>query len=262
MNHVSVVVDGTLATITLRRPERANALDLDTARELLEAVRAATAAECNVEAILIVAAGPHFCAGGDVHAMATADSAWAGQVAGLVHEAIYLLHSTRRVVVVGARGAVAGAGLSLSLVADLVVAAPTTRFLAAWGKIGLTPDGGATWLLPRIVGVRRASSMILGGREVSGVDSVSWGLATEMAAEREVEHRARELALATVSVSGRSAGTARHLLQSSWDTDLRLRLDEELIAVVAARNTNQPAVDRFISQQRQPPTSTHSRRRR
>lgn len=246
MNHVTLEVDAGVATLTLRRPDRANAFDLATARELLDAVHT-ICADDDVHALLVRAEGQHFCGGGDVRAMVAEPPSWAGQVAGLVHDAILLLHMTKQVVVVGARGAVAGAGLSLSLVADLVVVAPSTRFLAAWGTIGLTPDGGATWLLPRVVGNRRAAAMVLGGREVGGSEAVDWGLATEVVEEADVDRRATEFAVAAIAVDGRVAGASRQLLQSSWDTDLPTRLDDELSAVNAARLGNQAALDRFLS---------------
>jgi len=244
MNHVMCDISTGIAVLTLARPESANAIDLPLARELRSVVREAVSRD-DVHAIVLLGQGRHFCAGGDVDAMAREPVEWAEEVAATVHDVVLDLHRTDRVIVAGTRGAVAGAGLSLALVADLVVAAPSTRFVAAWGEIGLTPDGGASWLLPRAVGSHRAAAMILGGRQLYGVEARDWGVVTEVAEDEAVDDRARALAAHVLRSGTRAPGPTSRLLRSSWDVSLETRLEEELQALAAARNESQPALERF-----------------
>jgi 2-(1,2-epoxy-1,2-dihydrophenyl)acetyl-CoA isomerase len=246
MTHIILEVRATIGVVTLNRPANANAIDLEAARQLQAVVSDLVTRE-DIRAIVLLGRGRHFCAGGDVRTMARESPTWTEQVAAAVHEAILALHETDQVVVAGVHGAVAGAGLSLTLVSDLVVATPSTRFLAAWPEIGLTPDAGATWLLPRTVGSHRAAAMILGDREINGSEALDWGLVTELAEESQIEARSLEVAKHALRSQTRAAGVTRRLLSTSWDIDLRARLDQERDAVATARQENQAALARFLA---------------
>lgn len=171
MDHLVLDIADGIAALRLDRPRVANAIDLALARELQAAVRGIID-DADVRVVVILGSGRHFCAGGDVRAMASEPVGWAAEVATAVHAATLDLHRSDKVVVAGVRGAVAGGGLGLALVADLVVATPSACFVAAWNDIGLTPDAGVSWLLPRKVGGGRASAMILGDRRVKGSEAL------------------------------------------------------------------------------------------
>jgi len=246
MNHVDLSVTAGIAVITLSRPDRANSIELATAHDLRKSVREATTRD-DVKAIVLLGQGRHFCAGGDVEAMAREDSTWAGEVAGAVHDAILALHVSAKVVIAGVQGAVAGAGMSLVLASDLVIATPQTRFVAAWNKIGLTPDGGASWLLPRAIGSHRAAAMLIGNRELKGAEALAWGLVTELADETELRGRALEVGQEIAQGAWRAAGTTRALLRNSWDATLATQLDEERECIARSRRGNQSALDDFFA---------------
>ncbi|GAB3071135.1 enoyl-CoA hydratase-related protein [Nocardioides zeae] len=249
MNHIRTVVEDGIGILELARPEVGNALDLPTARDLSAASRSLLA-DPRVRVLLVQAAGDHFCVGGDVGAMAAHPPAWCTDVASAVHETVLALHDADRVVVAAVQGAAAGAGLSLALLADLVVATPTTRFVPAWGRIGLTPDGGASWLLPRAVGARRAAAMLVGGTVLDGPDALAWGVATELV-DGDPRPRARALAASVAEGGWRAAGTTRRLARTAWDVGLADRLVEEAAAVGAARARNGPLLDAWSSRRRQ-----------
>lgn len=249
MDHIQVVVEDGIGVLELARPAVGNAIDLASARELSSAARSLVA-HPDVRVVLVEAAGDHFCVGGDVGAMAASPASWCTEVATAVHEAVAALHEADRVVVAAVQGAAAGAGLSLALLADLVVATPTTTFVPAWGRIGLTPDGGASWLLPRAIGSQRAAAMLVGGRTVGGDEALAWGLVSELV-EGDPRPRARTLAASVAKGGWRAAGTTRRMARAAWDVGLADRLVEEATAVGAARAQNGPLLDAWLSRRRQ-----------
>jgi 2-(1,2-epoxy-1,2-dihydrophenyl)acetyl-CoA isomerase len=180
---VSVSVRDGVAHVRLTRG-RGNPIDLATAKGLLEAAR-----RCGpeVRAVLLTAAGPSFCVGGDLREFAAAEDLGAhlDRVTGALHEALRIFTGLDAPVVAAVRGAVAGAGLGLVGVADLVVAAEDTGFVAAYTGIGYPPDAGVSWSLPRLVGPRLALDLLLTNRRLTAAEARAAGLVTSVAADPE-----------------------------------------------------------------------------
>jgi len=210
------VADG-VAHLELNRPEAANSLDLDLARALRAAVECA-ARDDEARTVLVTGAGKRFCAGGDVSSFAAAKdpAGYLHQLATEADEAVRALAELEKPVVATVHGAVAGAGLAIMLSCDLVVAAPSTRFVFAYPSIGLTPDCGVSWLLPRAVGQQRALAFALGGRPLLAEDALAWGMVTELAADPHA--RGRELSAALAAGPAAALGANRRLLRG-WDLD-------------------------------------------
>src|SRR5277367_6730263 len=147
---------GRLLTIMLDRPGQANALDLSTACQLRDAVRLI---DDGVGCVLLRAEGANFCVGGDVRAFSAAPEPgkFLGELASVVHAAILGLVEGPAPVVAAVNGWAAGAGMSLAACADITLAAESARFRSAYSAIGLSPDCGLTWTLPRLVGRARRS---------------------------------------------------------------------------------------------------------
>ncbi|MDQ1105409.1 enoyl-CoA hydratase-related protein [Nocardioides zeae] len=248
MNHIQVVVEDGIGVLELSRPAVGNAIDLASARELSSAARSLVA-DPEVRVVLVEAAGDHFCVGGDVRAMAEEPPSWCSEVATTVHEAVLALHEADRVVVAAVQGAAAGAGFSLVLLADLVVATPATRFIPAWSRIGLTPDGGASWLLPRAVGSQRTAAMLIGGKVLEGTEALDWGLVTELV-DNDPRPRARALAASVAQGGWRAAGATRRMARTAWDIGLPGRLVEEASAVGTARAGNGPLLEAWLPSRR------------
>lgn len=242
------VADG-VARIELDRPAASNAVDLDTALALGKAVDAA-AADDAVRAVLLTGAGKRFCAGGDVASFVAAPdpASYLIELAGTLDEVLQRLAAMPKPVVVGVQGAVAGAGLAVMLSGDLVVAGKSTKFVAAYAGIGLTPDCGLSWLLPRAVGQQRAAQMLVGGRALTAAEAVEWGLVMTAVDDDAVEQEA--LALATRLAAGPSyaLGQARRLLRESWtSTRAETGADEaRTIAAAVAAEDAQAAIARFL----------------
>ncbi|HET8593708.1 MAG TPA: enoyl-CoA hydratase-related protein [Intrasporangium sp.] len=209
------VTDG-LATVELNRPDAANALDLPLAEQLALAVD--RLAGPDVRAVLLTGAGKRFCAGGDVRSFLAAEdpAAYLEQLASTADRALQRLGELDKPVVAAVQGAVAGAGLAVMLSCDLVVAAAGTKFVTAYSGIGLTPDCGLSWLLPRAVGQQRALELLLTPRTLSAVEARDWGLVTEVVDDAGVLARAREVAATLAAGPASAFGQARRLVRSSY----------------------------------------------
>lgn len=212
---VEYVVRDQVAHLELNRPGVANALDLETARELQEVVTRA-GRDPEVRAVLLSGAGKRFCAGGDVESFATAGDppAYLLALAAEADAACRSLAELEKPVVVAVQGAVAGAGLGLMLSADLVIAAPGTKFAFAYPAIGCTPDCGVSYLLPRAIGQQRALAFALSGRAASAEEALAWGLVSEVEAEPLV--RAWEIARTWAAGPAEALGQVRRLLRAGW----------------------------------------------
>ncbi|MGH8974106.1 MAG: enoyl-CoA hydratase-related protein, partial [Acidimicrobiia bacterium] len=137
-------------------------------------------------------------------------------------------------VVAAVNGVAAGGGLSLALAADLRVSARSAFFRVAYLTAGLTPDGGLTWLLPRVVGRQRAVRMVLRNDDVSAEDALAWGLVDEVVDDERVTDAAVALAARVGDWPGEVAGASKRLLDLSSTTTFETHLEEERIAITAA----------------------------
>src|ERR1700722_12473155 len=205
---------GRLMTITLDRPGQANALDMSTACRLRDAVRMI---DHDVGCVLLRAEGANFCVGGDIGAFAAAAEAGkvVGEPASVVHDAILGLASAEAPLVAAVNGWAAGAGMSLAACADITVAAESARFRSAYSAIGLSPDCGLTWTLPRLVGRARAADLILTNRAVGAAEAAAIGLAARVAADDSLLADARALAAELASGPSAAFSAIKRLLDSS-----------------------------------------------
>ncbi|WP_431875786.1 enoyl-CoA hydratase/isomerase family protein [Amycolatopsis sacchari] len=240
---------GGVGRITLDRPEVANALDLPTARELAEAVTAAEAGDVRV--VLLTGAGARFCAGGDVGSFLAAEEPpeYLHELASGVEAALRRLSGLPKPVVAGVRGAVAGAGLAFVLNADVVVAARSTKFRMAYAGIGLTPDCGVSYLLPRAIGTQRALELALTGRTLSAEEAREWGLVTEVVDDDALDGRAAALAGALADGPAGALGQAKRLIRSSFEVSRARSAADEAETIAAAVRTSeaQQLIERFTA---------------
>ena len=220
-----------VARITLARPEVSNAVDLATAHALHDAV-ARAAADDDVAAVLLTAEGPRFCAGGDVASMvaATDRAAHLEELAIALDDALVAMDR----MVAAVQGAAAGAGLAVVLSCDLVVAESSTTFVTAYAGVGLTPDCGLSWLLPRAVGQQRALELLLTPRRLGAEEARDWGLVTEVVADATSADRAEELARQLATGPTFALGQARRLVRSAWTADRVTRGREEAVTIARA----------------------------
>jgi 2-(1,2-epoxy-1,2-dihydrophenyl)acetyl-CoA isomerase len=187
---------GSVATLTLNRPESLNTLDFALIDALIDAA-ADVAADDTLRVVVLRGAGRHFMAGGDLRTFATKlaktpieREADFRHAISRLHSAVENFHRMPHPVVGQVHGAVAGFGLSLMNACDLVVAADNTYFASAYRNIALTPDGGGSWSLPRIVGMRRAMEILLLGERFDAYRALELGLAGHGAGHGDPQRQA------------------------------------------------------------------------
>lgn len=221
--------EGGVAYITLNRPDSGNAINLPLARCLLEATMAVEA-DPAIRCVVVRASGRMFCAGGDVKALHAAGDALPEllrEILTYLHPAITCLTKMNKPVVTAIHGPAAGAGIGLAAVGDIALAEPEAHFTMAYSRIGLTPDGGATWLLPRLIGLRRAQELSLTNRRVSAAEAAAMGLITRVVAEGTLAHEVDALAEALASSAVDALGRTKRLLLTSGEATLAEQLEAE-----------------------------------
>jgi 2-(1,2-epoxy-1,2-dihydrophenyl)acetyl-CoA isomerase len=230
-------VDQGVATIQLNRPEAGNAIDLTLVEDFYEAVFRA-GDDPAVRAVLLGGAGRSLSTGGDLAMFAGLEK---GELPGRLRQMIDLYHLaldrlTRMdaPVVCAVRGAAAGGGLGLLHAADVVIAAEDSKFALGYAALGLPSDGGNTWFLPRLVGLRRAQQLMLLNPVLTGPEALDWGLVTELAPADEVEERARQLAVRLATGPTLAFGRMKRLLRDSWTNDLSGQLSAETTQMAEA----------------------------
>jgi 2-(1,2-epoxy-1,2-dihydrophenyl)acetyl-CoA isomerase len=223
-----------VACVTLHRPERGNALNLEMVREMSDLV-ARIGDEGGARAVLLRGTGQNFCVGGDVKAFAERGADLAGylrQVATELHVAVSRLARLDLPVVAAVQGAAAGAGMSLACGADFVIAADSARFTMAYTKIGLSVDGGSSYYLSRIVGMRRALELMLTNRVLPAAEAHAWGLVTRVVAPTSLDAEAEGFASTLASAATRALGAAKRLLREGWSESLETQLESETTGIV------------------------------
>jgi 2-(1,2-epoxy-1,2-dihydrophenyl)acetyl-CoA isomerase len=231
--------DGHVAYITLSRPAVGNAFDIPMARALMEAVIACEEDD-DVRCVLLTGAGRLFCAGGDVAAFAGAGDAlpaFLKEITAYLHAALVRLVRMAKPVVTAINGPVAGAGIGLAIVGDIVLADPKAHFTLAYTAIGMSPDGGSTWLLPRVIGLRRAQELLLRNRRVAAEEAAAIGLVTRVVPEGALADEAAALTQELAHSATSALGATRRLLLESGSASLETQLDAEGRAISAQART-------------------------
>jgi 2-(1,2-epoxy-1,2-dihydrophenyl)acetyl-CoA isomerase len=222
-----------LGVIRLNRPAARNAIDEAFAADFAEAVRRC-AADASARALLICGNGPSFTVGGDVAMLAGTEPGELPEklrrLTTSYHASLQVLDSLQVPVVAAVHGAVAGGGLGLICVADIVIAAAGTKFAAAFGGLGLSGDGGGTWFLPRLVGTRRAAEFYLEQRVLTADEAASWGLISRVVPAAELDTEAERTARRLAAGPTRAWGELRTLLRRSDETSLPDQLAAETAA--------------------------------
>ncbi|HEX5455090.1 MAG TPA: 2-(1,2-epoxy-1,2-dihydrophenyl)acetyl-CoA isomerase PaaG [Stellaceae bacterium] len=212
--------------LTLNRPERLNALTVEMADALLAALDEAEAdRECR--AVLLTGAGRGFCAGQDLTAIDSATPAAIGDLLDRYNPLIRRLRALPLPVVCAVSGVAAGAGANLALACDIVMAGEGASFVQAFARIGLVPDCGGTWVLPRLVGMARARALALLAEPLPAATAVEWGLIWRAVPDATLMEEAH--ALAAQLAAGPAAGLAliKRALDAAPGNDLDTQLDLE-----------------------------------
>ncbi|MBF0168544.1 MAG: 2-(1,2-epoxy-1,2-dihydrophenyl)acetyl-CoA isomerase [Alphaproteobacteria bacterium] len=224
---VTLCLDSGVATITLNRPDKLNSFTETMHGELL-AVLTQLASDETVRALLLTGAGRGFCAGQDLSdpIMRTGPDAldMGETIDRLYNRLIRALKALQVPVICAVNGVAAGAGANLALACDIVLAARSASFIQAFAKIGLVPDSGGTWFLPRLVGPARAMALSLLGEKISAEQALQWGMIWKVVDDAQLMDEARGLALHLARQPTKALGLIKQALNATWSH----RLDEQL----------------------------------
>jgi 2-(1,2-epoxy-1,2-dihydrophenyl)acetyl-CoA isomerase len=246
--------DGAVATIRFNRPDRLNAIDPEAAQLLLEACRRAEREE-GLRVLVLAGEGRAFLAGGDVtgfHEVGDGVAEFVRGLIGLLEETCQILDRLRMPVLARVQGPVAGAGMSIMLAADVVVAADDTRLSFAYAAIGTTPDGGLSWSLPRAVGLRRATEIALLGEPIDAEEARRLGLVTKVVPRDDLDAETAKVAQRLAAGPTQAYARTRELLRGSWRHTLPEQLALEREAFVASAGTTdfREGVSAFVERRR------------
>ncbi|MFF2086271.1 enoyl-CoA hydratase/isomerase family protein [Nocardia sp. NPDC058176] len=244
------LLDGVLQ-LTIATAAAGTSMDFTLINAGTEALRSL---DTEVGAILLVGAGANFCAGGNVRDFASAEDRGARlhELASQLHEFVRALAAAPVPVVAAVHGWAAGAGMSLVCAADIAIGGPSTKLRPAYPGIGLSPDGGMSWTLPRIVGASRAAEILLTDAVLDAEEAVRLGVLSRTVADEDV--RAEALRVATGFVTGPRptyAAMKKLLAQSPTATlDQQLDAERDSISAAASSNTGREGVDAFVAKRK------------
>ena len=222
------VVDA-VATITLDRPDALNALTVPLKHELLAALDQ-VAGDRAIRAIVLTGAGRAFCAGQDLRERLEPDAApLAEEIRLRYNPLIRAMLGLDKPIVGAINGIAAGAGASLAFACDVRIAAEGASFLLAFGRVGLVPDSGATWLLPRLIGGAKAAELALTGEPLTAPDAERLGLVARVVPADQVVAEAQALASRLAAGAPRAIALTKQALRATWDATLEEQLETEAI---------------------------------
>jgi 2-(1,2-epoxy-1,2-dihydrophenyl)acetyl-CoA isomerase len=251
---VTALVDGVLH-VRVSAPRAGNPLDAEALLEATSTLADLASGSLDAGAVLLHGAGSNFCAGGDVRSFAAAADrpVFIRSVADAFHGFLRALNAADVPVVAAVRGWAAGAGMSIVCHADIAVGGPGTNLRPAYPGIGLSPDGGMSWMLPRIVGRARAHRVILTDAVVTADDALAWGLLAEITpSDDEVLSTATEIAVRLAAGPRPAISAARRLLEAGAENPLDEHLDAEADAISHLSGTpgGIEGVDAFVEKRR------------
>jgi 2-(1,2-epoxy-1,2-dihydrophenyl)acetyl-CoA isomerase len=245
---VDVQVADRIARLTLNSPQTGNALNLEMATALARAAQGLRGSD--VGAVILSGAGKAFCVGGDLNYMREADEVGDAvlRLATQFHAGMEALAALDAPVITAVRGAAAGGGMSLAIAGDIVLAADSARFTMAYTAIGFPPDGGSSWTLPRLVGLRRATALMLLNERLDATRAQELGLVTRVVADDELDSAAEELARRLAEGPTAAHGAVKRLLRESATRELSAQFGEEArtIAALAASPDGREGVAAFL----------------
>lgn len=233
-------VAGGVATITLNRPDNANALCGKMAEEMFDA-SIICQTDPAVRAVLVTARGKLFCAGGDLAEMDAAGDgrpAHLVKMATLLHQALIRFSQMDAPVVMGVNGTAGGGGFSVALSGDYVIASDRAKFVSAYTSSALTPDGSSTYFLAKHVGLLRAKELMLTNRVLSAEEALDWGIVNRVVPNDDLPDAAREMAARFAKGPTRAFGGVKRLLATAYSEGMEGQLDKEAMSIAGMMGTH------------------------
>ncbi len=254
MSHLEVSNSNGIATLTMNRPEVRNALSMEMRQQLNEALHDIETDD-SVRCVVLTGAGDHFMAGGDVKSMSESIKKPAKQIRKefilRIHELHPIMFAMRRMpkpIIASCKGAAAGAGVSIALACDLVIAAEDAFFTLAYCKIGTSPDGSSSFHLPRAVGIKKAMEIALLGDRFTAQSAKDMGMINFVVKTEDLENETAKLATRLANGPTHVYGNTKALLYRSLESEFesQLQAEAEYFADCAARSDFREGVTAFV----------------
>ena len=227
--NIQFTIEAAIARLTLNRPDKLNSFNTAMHSEVRDALSQVTQHEARV--LVITGAGRGFCAGQDLADRAVAPTGERVDLGESIERnykpLILALRNLPLPVIAAVNGVAAGAGANIALACDLVIAARSASFVQAFSKLGLVPDSGGTWSLPRLVGTARAMGLALLGEKLSAEQAAAWGLIWRCVEDNELAGVVDELAARLAKAPTLGLARTKHAIYSSWNHSLGEQLDLE-----------------------------------
>ncbi len=249
---INFKIENEVAYIELNRPKQYNSLNQTMAEDLFK-----VSLECDdnpkIRSVLLTGSGEDaFCAGGDVHSFhkyGNKTSSHLKEVTTTLHGAISRLSRMNAPLIVAVNGVAAGAGFSFVGFADIAIASTNATFVSAYSKIGLTPDGSSTYFLPRIIGTRRYTELILTNRVLDANEALDWGLINKVVDLKDLKDEANNLAQKLASGPSLAFGKLKHLVNNSFLDSLEGQMEYEsrMIAESAKTKDGINGIEAFVN---------------
>lgn len=242
---VLVDVRDAVCWISFNRPDSLNAINPDLVNGL-DHVFSALRERDDIRCVVVQGAGEHFMAGGDIKSFkvmldtepdVTTRRHQFEKLLHNVHDVIFKMRNLRQPIIAVVNGAVAGAGVSLMLACDLVVASEKSFFTLAYCHLGVSPDGGSTYHLPRTVGMKRAFEMALLGDRFDAETAEKWGLVNWVVAADQLQTESEKIAARIANGPTHAHGHAKALLNASLNNSIEAQLDNEITGFVDCTTT-------------------------
>jgi 2-(1,2-epoxy-1,2-dihydrophenyl)acetyl-CoA isomerase len=251
-NEILVEKKENLAKVTLNRPEVLNAFSIEM-REGLANIVDNLAADDDVRAVVITGAGRAFSAGGDIKSWGDLkDENKMKSIMGFVHRAVKGITSMEKPVIAMVNGDAVGAGCNLALACDLIVASENARFGEVFVRIGLGPDWGGAYLLPRLIGMAKAKELLFTGKIISANEALEMGLINNVVPLENLEETGMKLAERLSRSATRAIGMTKNFLQKAWHMDLEEALNYEALMQKELMETtdHKEAVKAFLNKEK------------
>lgn len=253
-NPVLVAKDGAVATVSFNRPESRNAID-DATRAALTEAYAKLAGDADVRVIILTGTGSAFCAGGDVKAMRGRLAAVPGKMSidgwrrqRRTAALVAAVHDAPVVTIAAVNGPAMGLGMDLALACDFIVAAPEARFGAAFVRMGLIPDGGSMYFLPRRIGLQRAKELMYSGRAVDAQEAMRIGLVDRLAPAGGLAQETAAFAAQFTENSGSAIALMKSIVDRTFESSLAdvAQLGGQAQAIAYTTDEHRASVEAFL----------------
>ena len=254
MSNTTILTEtvGNVAVIKLNRPEKFHSVNREMALALQAALDKAEA-DNNIRAILFTAEGKAFCAGQDLSEAADVNGLGIERIVREHYNPIILrLRNIEKPIVCAVNGVAAGAGANIALACDIVIAGKSAAFIQAFSKIALIPDSGGTFLLPKLVGLQRATALMMLGDKISPEEAVQMGMIYKAVEDEKLMETAMEIAKTLSELPTKALGLTKRLLNEGTTNSLEVQLDREAQeqVVVAASNDCKEGITAFMQKRK------------